>query len=269
MRARSAVIPAGRLDSRVSASCASSTTPAAPATAHAAAECSPIPPCAQTGSSTSASNCWSRTNVVVSPTRPPASLPLAITAVAPRSAASLASSTVVTSSHSSTSAARSDSARRWSRSGAVGMSTTSSTGGRSTEMIVSVVVSSSGSIRTPQRWRPNLASVRTASTASCGSPTKERSTIPIAAALLAAIAIAGSTRPGKVMAANSNFIVSYPRSWWRAPKPGRLAHVRMSIWKCYAVGQACVFLRVDEYRDGDGALWWRNPRTADSSIGRI
>ncbi len=99
-------------------------------------------------------------------------------------------------------------ARRRSRSGSAGVSTANPTGARSTELTASAVASSRGSSRTPQRCRPNLASVRTASTASCGSPTSVRSTMPIALALLAAIAIVGSMSPGNVTAANSNVMDS-------------------------------------------------------------
>ena len=68
----------GRLDSRVRQSCASSTTPAAPEARHAAAECRPMPPCAQTGNRVSCNNRCSRMKVVSSPTIPPDSCPFAM-----------------------------------------------------------------------------------------------------------------------------------------------------------------------------------------------
>ena len=97
-RPRRAVRPA---PSVVSASCVSSTTPAAPPATAAAAVCGPMPPAARTGTvnSGSASRRCSSTKVVSSPTRPPASCPLATSPAAPAATAAAASAGLTTSAH--------------------------------------------------------------------------------------------------------------------------------------------------------------------------
>ncbi len=87
---------AGKVASRTSASWMSSTTPTAPPAMHAAAVCTPMPPCAHTGTSSVATRRCSSTNVVSSPIRPPDSHPFAITPLAPAAIASRASCSLVT-----------------------------------------------------------------------------------------------------------------------------------------------------------------------------
>lgn len=69
--------------------------------------------------------------------------------------------------------------------------------------------------------------------------------MPVAPALLAAIAIVGSTSPGNVTAANST-------SWFRTLGNGRACgfpHARWVFPKCYVAGHVCVFRRVDDCWD--------------------
>ena len=97
----------GRSDSGISASWVSKTTPAAPPRTQAPAVRGPMPPAAQTGTVTSrsATSCCSRTNVLRSLTRPPDSMPRAITPCAPLPTAARASAWLVTSTRTRAQAA--------------------------------------------------------------------------------------------------------------------------------------------------------------------
>ena len=96
MAAMAARTSVGTVDSRHNATWLSRTIPAQPPARQAAAVCTPSPPWAHTGAASAATSCWISTNVVVSPTRPPASLPLAMTPAAPAAMAARASTRDVT-----------------------------------------------------------------------------------------------------------------------------------------------------------------------------
>ncbi len=100
MAARARRTGRGSVDSRSSATCASTTTPVAPPATAAAAVWRPMPPWIHTGRSVRASTCWPSTNAPVVPARPPLSAPRATSPSAPAASAARASSAERTSATS-------------------------------------------------------------------------------------------------------------------------------------------------------------------------
>ena len=198
MRATASRAARARGDSRVSRSCASSTTPEAPATQAAAAVCRPIPPWAKTGRAPRLSSRCSRMKVVSSPTRPAASCPLAMSPSTQRSAPWSASSMEAVSSRTSMPRARQERTRSRSSAGSPGVRmTVRARSGRAPTMASwkSMRVPSS---RTPQAARARRPRRPRAASASGSLDASSRSSTPREPARDAAMATAGSAGPGGV-----------------------------------------------------------------------
>ncbi len=176
----------------------SSNTPAAPAARQAAAVCTPIPPCTQIGTSTRPSRCCSRTNAPSSPTRPPASCPLATMPSHPASWAATASSWDVVSTIALAPSPRTEAICRRSESGSLVVRTTvrsPADGCRTSAAIISSALRPSLTPNWPRAYRSSLAS---ASSAVSRSSVCSRFNTPRPPARLAAMASDGSGRPGGV-----------------------------------------------------------------------